>query len=759
MDEGTLNDLLECSVCLERLDTSSKVLPCQHTFCRKCLEEIVEKHKELRCPECRVLVNIKINNLPPNVLLMRILEGIKNSAPSNNQYKSSKDVHVSQDSVQTQVVTNTAEQPHVTSNKTNTTPGTQLGNHFQYARALFDYEAQQSGDLSFKRGATITLKKRIDKNWYHGELDGRQGVFPISYVRIITPVPSIMPLCKALYDFQMNSDEDEGCLAFKKNDIINVIRRVDENWAEGKINGKIGIFPLAFVELNSLARSLMKLSTNSQPGPSKLAPPTPTDDVTPLISVNYQSQTVSAHPVATVASENKNTLNNSNSSSSTTTPSLSSSSNNSSSSSTAPSSPASPPQKNQAQNSFAAGHTHDLTHTRMTSSLVHHRDGQSLASKHLLSNPINQRKEKRHSFTGGLPSLSDNFDQLPAEPIRNKEAQQKFDVTLPASYVALYPYKPQKSDELELKKGGLYIVTDRCLDGWFKGTSNRTQKCGVFPGNYVVPTKSLSSSGSESKHSASRVHRSKDEDINISLNKSLNQAPPKLPPRLIASASSSERFNGGSSSAAASLNVQLAQLLQNSKEQSDKLKERKDRGSSSSSVSLMKRLASIKRSKSPPNYSMDNPVFEDSSEGCLLSQPSHVRSGSCPSQLVHIQTTDQHHRLPGSSSQRLKLKERPSILAGRSTDEETGVNSNNLRHRKSQSLDSSVSKSVKSQSASSRERYRCITAYPANSEYELSLQVGDIIYVHRKREDGWYKGTQQRTGKTGLFPASFVESF
>lgn len=38
MDERTLNDLLECSVCLERLDTSSKVLPCQHTFCRKCLE-------------------------------------------------------------------------------------------------------------------------------------------------------------------------------------------------------------------------------------------------------------------------------------------------------------------------------------------------------------------------------------------------------------------------------------------------------------------------------------------------------------------------------------------------------------------------------------------------------------------------------------------------------------------------------------------------------------------------------------------------
>lgn len=76
-----LNDLLECSVCLERLDTSSKVLPCQHTFCKKCLEEIVSTHRELRCPECRVLVDAKVDDLPPNVLLMRILEGMRNATP------------------------------------------------------------------------------------------------------------------------------------------------------------------------------------------------------------------------------------------------------------------------------------------------------------------------------------------------------------------------------------------------------------------------------------------------------------------------------------------------------------------------------------------------------------------------------------------------------------------------------------------------------------------------------------------------------
>lgn len=65
-------------------------------------------------------------------------------------------------------------------------------------------------------------------------------------------------------------------------------------------------------------------------------------------------------------------------------------------------------------------------------------------------------------------------------------------IGLPAAYMALYPYKPQKADELELRKGAVYTVTERCQDGWFKGTNNRTQKTGVFPGNYVALCRTVS---------------------------------------------------------------------------------------------------------------------------------------------------------------------------------------------------------------------------------------------------------------------------
>ena len=54
MDEQTLNIILECPVCLNTFNESSRVLPCQHTFCYECLEDIVAKRGILHCPECRV---------------------------------------------------------------------------------------------------------------------------------------------------------------------------------------------------------------------------------------------------------------------------------------------------------------------------------------------------------------------------------------------------------------------------------------------------------------------------------------------------------------------------------------------------------------------------------------------------------------------------------------------------------------------------------------------------------------------------------
>lgn len=75
-----LDKALECPVCLELLDASAKVLPCQHTFCKKCLDEIVISANELLCPECRIVVDKSVDELPTNILLIRLLEGIKSNS-------------------------------------------------------------------------------------------------------------------------------------------------------------------------------------------------------------------------------------------------------------------------------------------------------------------------------------------------------------------------------------------------------------------------------------------------------------------------------------------------------------------------------------------------------------------------------------------------------------------------------------------------------------------------------------------------------
>ena len=52
-------------------------------------------------------------------------------------------------------------------------------------------------------------------------------------------------------------------------------------------------------------------------------------------------------------------------------------------------------------------------------------------------------------------------------------------------YRAQFNYRPQNEDELELHDGDLVYVMEKCDDGWFVGTSDRTKEFGTFPGNYV----------------------------------------------------------------------------------------------------------------------------------------------------------------------------------------------------------------------------------------------------------------------------------
>ncbi|KAK7491080.1 hypothetical protein BaRGS_00017644 [Batillaria attramentaria] len=54
MAKSATSKKLECSVCLDLFNTP-KMLPCFHTFCKGCLEELAANStaRSFACPECR----------------------------------------------------------------------------------------------------------------------------------------------------------------------------------------------------------------------------------------------------------------------------------------------------------------------------------------------------------------------------------------------------------------------------------------------------------------------------------------------------------------------------------------------------------------------------------------------------------------------------------------------------------------------------------------------------------------------------------
>lgn len=55
------------------------------------------------------------------------------------------------------------------------------------AVAKFTFDADQPGDLGFKKGEIITIVKRTESeaDWWTGRIGGREGIFPSNYVELV----------------------------------------------------------------------------------------------------------------------------------------------------------------------------------------------------------------------------------------------------------------------------------------------------------------------------------------------------------------------------------------------------------------------------------------------------------------------------------------------------------------------------------------------------------------------------------------------
>ncbi|XP_065527768.1 sorbin and SH3 domain-containing protein 1 isoform X13 [Lathamus discolor] len=149
------------------------------------------------------------------------------------------------------------------------------------ARAKFDFKAQTLKELPLQKGDIVYIYKQIDQNWYEGEHHGRVGIFPRSYIELLPPAEKAQPkkpsplqvleYGDAIAKFNFNGDTQVE-MSFRKGERITLIRRVDENWYEGRISGtsRQGIFPVTYVEV--LKRPVVKNAIDYPDPPMPLSP-------------------------------------------------------------------------------------------------------------------------------------------------------------------------------------------------------------------------------------------------------------------------------------------------------------------------------------------------------------------------------------------------------------------------------------------------------------------------------------------------------
>ncbi|XP_071359657.1 SH3 domain-containing protein 19 isoform X2 [Trachinotus anak] len=167
--------------------------------------------------------------------------------------------------------------------------------------ARFDFEGEHSDELSFCEGDVIRLKEYIGQEWARGQVGVSTGIFPLNFVEVIEDLPpppsqqqtqtqpsrialpgmaaspsanaevskpaqasqSKVDWVVALYDYAGKSEDD---LSFQQGDCILISRHINAEWSCGRLNGREGLFPSAFVESTTAAQQSFNSQQNKAAG-------------------------------------------------------------------------------------------------------------------------------------------------------------------------------------------------------------------------------------------------------------------------------------------------------------------------------------------------------------------------------------------------------------------------------------------------------------------------------------------------------------
>lgn len=223
---------------------------------------------------------------------------------------------------------------------------------------------------------------------------------------------------RAIYDFKAQTAKE---LTFKKGDAVNIIRQIDNNWYEGEHRGRIGIFPMSYVE---------KMPSSEKQQPIRPPPPAHVREIGEAVArynfnadTNVELSLRKGERVIVIRQVDQNWYE------------------------------GKIPDTTK-QGIFPVSYV-DIVKRSPSKTSAHHIDP--------------------HGYPGNRTPSSTPIKRLVQDALQGGGDP----------YQAVYNYLPRNEDELELREGDIVDVMEKCDDGWFVGTSRRSKLFGTFPGNYV----------------------------------------------------------------------------------------------------------------------------------------------------------------------------------------------------------------------------------------------------------------------------------
>jgi hypothetical protein len=135
------------------------------------------------------------------------------------------------------------------------------GNQDLYAVAISDFKSEEKRDLSFVRGDRIKVILQHNSGWWEGELNGRRGSFPATFVKLPKAKESkqeaIGSVLMAVVDYKPEPSSRD--IEMRTGDLMFVEYLLNDKCTGKNLrNGEIGTFPLGSLEqkiVNELVNS------------------------------------------------------------------------------------------------------------------------------------------------------------------------------------------------------------------------------------------------------------------------------------------------------------------------------------------------------------------------------------------------------------------------------------------------------------------------------------------------------------------------